>query len=754
MNKPKKTDVTLCRRPNPQFHSIQEFDIDSQLGEGALATVHLATHRATKQRYAIKTVIVDNLGDSDLLNIEKELEIHSQLDSPFIIKLYDFFKENRIIYMVMEYAQKGNLFKFVTRHHPIGEEMVLGRIWTQAVLAIKYLHDNGIIMRDLKPENLLLDEYFNVKLCDFGWAAKLSDEEYMKLQGGTFVYMSPETLKGEEQGKFSDIWSLGILLFEILHNREPYSIGDSYEEQMFFIEAQRIVFAKETPRNLSDLIYKLLKVDHKRRPTADEILNHRCVKPYVQRAVNGPGTPPPDYERFNRPPTPPSKQKAFVPYKIDPKDINKPPPGMGFFGQQISKGTNKNIRNQRMPMKNEVNAPKISTLIQEEVQEAVKAHTQVQNTQVRSQPVAVSNRNQNITRTNTVQTKTVTQQNRIQNNNQAWTHVESLKQPQGNQMITTQNQSNTEEVVRRPSENAKVHDILTYYQNRETTETKPSTLNRNQTANLQQTVQTTNVRAPLTRQYTPINYAQRNTNQQVRSFQVKKEPQSENRGGVRTHQISSWNQNTGNTQRAEISQTQIQTRTNKTSVSPYIPKLNNISQPTQVATDSQRRVYPHTERQVLNTYNKVSPAQTQNVTQARSSGRRLISHQKNKSYDWRSNYQNGNHLQTTSGARAIRLDNYQNNGVRRQVNVTQTSTQNASKTLQQTQNRGMTKNRSYNDLQAYRKKLEEIEREEKLGASTQQTRVVVSSNQPRQMKRNRSYRKIKLQDYTAKSLFS
>ena len=310
MEKPKKTDVVLCRRPRPQFHSVSEFELGPDLGEGALATVRLATHKASGKKYALKIIELDELGESDLLNIEKELEIHSKIDCPFIIKMYDFFKEGRMLYMVLEYASRGNMFKFLTKNHPLTEDLVLTRLWTQTVLAIQYLHNKNIIMRDLKPENILLNENLNVKLCDFGWATHLSDTEYRKLQGGTFVYMSPETLKGEEQGKFSDVWSLGILIFELMHNREPYSIGDTYDEQMYFIEVQRVVFAKSTSRTLSDLIYKLLKKDHTKRPTVHQILSDPYIQPFVEKAKAGVGHPLPNADQYKK--TSNIKPKALI----------------------------------------------------------------------------------------------------------------------------------------------------------------------------------------------------------------------------------------------------------------------------------------------------------------------------------------------------------------------------------------------------------------------------------------------------------
>lgn len=280
MEKNQKSDIVIPSRPNPMFQGIKDFTLDKELGEGALAKVYLATHRSSRKQYAIKKVIISTLSKGDFENVEKEIEIHMGLDCPHIIKMYDFFKENGVVYLVLELAKNGNLFKYLTNKFPLEAEDV-GKLWTQTVLAIDYLHDRQIIMRDLKPENLLLDENLNVKLCDFGWASKLSDTEYKKLQGGTFIYMSPETLKGENQDKYSDVWSLGILLFELHHNREPFSVGDSCDEQLYFLKVQRIVFKKGFDRNLSDIIYKLLKMKHQKRPTIKQILKDPYVLPFL-----------------------------------------------------------------------------------------------------------------------------------------------------------------------------------------------------------------------------------------------------------------------------------------------------------------------------------------------------------------------------------------------------------------------------------------------------------------------------------------
>ena len=276
-----KADIILPPRPNPQFSSIKEFSLGEELGEGAIASVFLATHTPSGKKYAVKDVEISTLSEQDFENVEKEIEIHCTLDHPYIIKMHDFFKENGHVYIVLNLAQNGNLFKFLTKNNPLKPEDI-GRFWTQTAKAIQYLHSKQILMRDLKPENLLLDENMNIKVCDFGWATRMDDFEYKKLQGGTFAYMSPETLEGKEQGPKSDVWSLGILLFELYHNREPFTPGDNCEEQLYFLKIGRVVYKMGLDMIVSNLIEKLLKKDHTKRIGLDAMFNDPFTIPYVK----------------------------------------------------------------------------------------------------------------------------------------------------------------------------------------------------------------------------------------------------------------------------------------------------------------------------------------------------------------------------------------------------------------------------------------------------------------------------------------
>ena len=277
--------LELPPRKNPIFKSISEFILGRKLGDGAYAIVRKAIHIDTESTYAIKIIALSTLGENDYENVEKELDIHSNISHPYIIKLIDFFQDEEKVYLVLEFASKGNLFKFMHAHVPPNPEL-MGSMWSQTVNAIEYLHQNQIIMRDLKPENILVTEDLSIKICDFGWAARIDDVEYRRLKAGTYIYMSPESLLGKLQSFQSDVWSLGVLLFEMHHNREPFSCGISCHEQLYFIREQKVYFQKGLDTRVKDLVLGCLIEDKKNRFNLSDLVNSVYVKEFLNKKID------------------------------------------------------------------------------------------------------------------------------------------------------------------------------------------------------------------------------------------------------------------------------------------------------------------------------------------------------------------------------------------------------------------------------------------------------------------------------------
>ena len=268
----KITRFTLPHRKNPIFKSSKEFEIQKSLGSGGFSVVYEGLHKKTNKKYALKIIDFDRLGTLDQENIQKEIEAHKNFNHPYIIKLHDFFQEQKKVYLILELCKNGNLFDHILKITKF-QQIEIQKIIKQTFQALNHIHKKGYIMRDIKPENLLIDSQNNIKLCDFGWTASLTqDENYRKVKAGTFAYMSPESLLGELQDIRSDIWSMGILLFELFHLKEPYS-GISCQNQLKLIRENPVKFDYNLiSRNGIDLVRKLLRFDREKRPGIEEIL--------------------------------------------------------------------------------------------------------------------------------------------------------------------------------------------------------------------------------------------------------------------------------------------------------------------------------------------------------------------------------------------------------------------------------------------------------------------------------------------------
>lgn len=197
---------------------IGPYKIESLLNEGGMSYLYLATHPKTFQPIAIKTLAPKYLSSSEMHSrFLKEAQIIKMTDHPNIVKLFDQGEWENGVYIAMEWIQGISLRQFIQQKslsHKKALEIVL-----QVAYALCHLHAHGVIHRDLKPENILITETGIVKVIDFGIARLQSDPIQNQLMG-TPVYMSPEQkMKGANVGYNSDIYSLGVIAYELLLGR-------------------------------------------------------------------------------------------------------------------------------------------------------------------------------------------------------------------------------------------------------------------------------------------------------------------------------------------------------------------------------------------------------------------------------------------------------------------------------------------------------------------------------------------------------
>ncbi|KAI0002482.1 hypothetical protein BJV74DRAFT_816063 [Russula compacta] len=247
---------------------VGNYTLGRVIGEGAYGKVRLGTHRLTSTRVAIKQI-----PKALSATLTREIHHHRQLHHPHITQLYEVIATENSIWLVTELCSGGELFDYLTEKGRLSEEETR-HIFGQICLAVNYLHEKGIVHRDLKLENVLLDERCRVKLGDFGFTREFDRGTYLETYCGTTGYAAPEMLEGKKYlGPEVDVWSLGVILYCLLTGGLPF---DHDDESVMRAMVIRGVF--EDPEWLSDhirdLVRKILQKDPVRRITIPQILAH------------------------------------------------------------------------------------------------------------------------------------------------------------------------------------------------------------------------------------------------------------------------------------------------------------------------------------------------------------------------------------------------------------------------------------------------------------------------------------------------
>lgn len=197
------------------------------LGEGYFGTVELYQKVDTNEKFAFKVIKKSKIPDEKSLNqIINEVKILSNLDHPFIIQLFGQYQDDRKLYLQTEYVEGGDLHKLMKKEKVLSEKSIKF-ILAQIFLVLEYLHSHYILYRDIKPENILIDGNGYIKLADFGISKYLrySDKQTTKTFCGTPEFIPPEILKAEEYGMPVDMWSFGVLAYELYYNKVSFNFN-------------------------------------------------------------------------------------------------------------------------------------------------------------------------------------------------------------------------------------------------------------------------------------------------------------------------------------------------------------------------------------------------------------------------------------------------------------------------------------------------------------------------------------------------
>ena len=215
---------------------IEDYLITKELGKGSCAVVKLGTHKITKDKFAIKIYTKEFLLDPQKRNVVKnEINILKQLDNEYIMKLYEEIDTPNYLYLVLEYINGIPLIDIINNEdNNFLTQNRAKKLMIQIIKGIIYLHSKNICHRDIKLENILVMKNDIIKIIDFGFAVKCNKDSYQKLFCGTPSYMAPEILNKDKYNPYySDIWSLGVLLYAMVYGKFPFDFKKSNNDDEF-----------------------------------------------------------------------------------------------------------------------------------------------------------------------------------------------------------------------------------------------------------------------------------------------------------------------------------------------------------------------------------------------------------------------------------------------------------------------------------------------------------------------------------------
>ncbi|OUM60492.1 hypothetical protein PIROE2DRAFT_46188 [Piromyces sp. E2] len=295
---------------NAEF--LRKYELEDELGSGGFGFVLLAKERATEKKVAVKFILKSKIPNSGWVRDEKEgfipMEcfIMKNVNHPNIVKYIDSFSDIKLFYIVMElhgnawakdedtlnnnnkksgeieYQNAMDLFECIESRAGGFTEFQAKYIFKQIFASVNYLYKNGIVHRDLKDENILIDKHFKIKLTDFGAASYMKDyyennQYFVNKFLGTMAYAPPEVLKGEQFGTIAqEVYSLGTILYLLIFGEIPFK---SPEETLFsnniFLNAPKNVKCSQGVLNLIEWMLQKRPED---RPSMASIINHPWMR--------------------------------------------------------------------------------------------------------------------------------------------------------------------------------------------------------------------------------------------------------------------------------------------------------------------------------------------------------------------------------------------------------------------------------------------------------------------------------------------
>ncbi|KAF4318192.1 hypothetical protein BBO99_00007436 [Phytophthora kernoviae] len=288
-----RDDLTSDLIQHKYVDDINEyFDFCSTIGTGHFGCVKHAVSKKSGKEWAVKVVKLSNEVDKDALR--NEINILKRLHHPQIVRVIGSYEDKEHMYMIMQLCKGKELYEHVYQDGRKFSEDDVRKIIRALLRALAFLHSNFITHRDLKLENLLLENADNpgsLRLCDFGLSTRFKRGEKLAKSLGTIDYVAPEVLDGDYNEK-CDLWSVGVLCFELLTGVSPFhaatideTMGNIYDGALIF---ENDVWSKFTP-NAILFIKSLVKENVDQRLSAEQALNHKWFTEGDMKSTDGSG---------------------------------------------------------------------------------------------------------------------------------------------------------------------------------------------------------------------------------------------------------------------------------------------------------------------------------------------------------------------------------------------------------------------------------------------------------------------------------
>ncbi|KAJ7134218.1 hypothetical protein C8R44DRAFT_869887 [Mycena epipterygia] len=272
---------------NPK--SLNDYQLGDSLGKGAFGQVYRALNWATGETVAVKEIQLSNIPKGELGEIMSEIDLLKNLNHANIVKYKGFVKTREYLYIILEFCENGSLHNISKRFGKFPESLVAVYI-SQVLEGLMYLHDQGVIHRDIKGANILTNKDGTVKLADFGVASNTTSVNDGAVVGSPY-WMAPEVIEQSGATTASDIWSVGCVVIELLEGHPPYHTLDPMPALFRIVQDDCPPIPEGASPIVKDFLYHCFQKDCNLRISAKKLLRHPWMAAARRQMADGKAAP-------------------------------------------------------------------------------------------------------------------------------------------------------------------------------------------------------------------------------------------------------------------------------------------------------------------------------------------------------------------------------------------------------------------------------------------------------------------------------